>query len=86
MTFPLTFIVSYEVLGLLAPFVGSCSGHAMSKCCQYALDDSKVCVGLLFMSIKEAQSILQKTNNCTKKSGKGYQKWCKACELARVPL
>jgi hypothetical protein len=33
MTFPLTLVVSCEVLGLLAPFVGSCWGHAMSKCC-----------------------------------------------------
>ncbi len=33
MTFALTFVVSCEVLGLLAPFVGSCWGHAMSKCC-----------------------------------------------------
>jgi hypothetical protein len=33
MTFALTFVVSCEVLGLLAPFVGFCRGHAMSKCC-----------------------------------------------------
>jgi hypothetical protein len=29
----LTYVVSCEVLGLLVPFVGSCWGHAMSKCC-----------------------------------------------------
>jgi hypothetical protein len=33
MTFALTFVVYCEVLGLLAPFAGSCWGHAMSKCC-----------------------------------------------------
>ncbi len=33
MTSVLTLIVFYEVLGLLAPFVGSYWGHAMSKCC-----------------------------------------------------
>jgi hypothetical protein len=33
MTFALTFVVSCEVLGLLAPFVGSYWDHAMSKCC-----------------------------------------------------
>jgi hypothetical protein len=38
-------------LGLLAPFVGSCWGHAMSKCCQYATNDSKICVGLTSISI-----------------------------------
>jgi hypothetical protein len=43
----------------------------MSKCCQYAIDDFKVCVSLTSISIKEAQSILQKTFTWTKKSGKG---------------
>jgi hypothetical protein len=41
--------------------VGSCWGHAMSKCVQYATNDAKVSTGLTFVSIKEAQSILQKT-------------------------
>jgi hypothetical protein len=71
MTFVLTFVVSCEVLGLSTPFVGSCWGHAMSKWCQYAIDDSKVCVNLPFFSIKETQSILEKTITWTKKSGKG---------------
>jgi hypothetical protein len=51
-------IVSYKVLGLTTPFTRSCWGHAMSKCCQYAIDDTKVCVGLTIISIKEYQSIL----------------------------
>jgi len=29
---------------LANPFVRSCFGHVMSKACQYAFDDSKVCV------------------------------------------
>jgi hypothetical protein len=33
MTFALTFVLSCEVLGLSTPFVGSCWGHAMFKCC-----------------------------------------------------
>jgi hypothetical protein len=33
MTFPLTLVMSCEVLGLLALFVRSYWGHAMSKCC-----------------------------------------------------
>jgi len=52
MTSALTFVVSYEVLGLSTSFVGSYWGHAMFKCCQYVIDDSKVCVGLLSISIK----------------------------------
>jgi hypothetical protein len=42
MTSTLTSILSCKVLGLLAPFVESCCGHAMSKCCQYSTNDSKV--------------------------------------------
>jgi methylaspartate ammonia-lyase len=57
-TIVLTSIASCEVLGLTTPFVGACWGHTMSKCCQYATNDSKVCVGLTSISIKEAQSIL----------------------------
>jgi hypothetical protein len=33
MTSTLTYVVSCEVLGFWAPFVGSCWGDAMSKCC-----------------------------------------------------
>ncbi len=52
MTSTLTwYVVSCEVLGLLAPFVMACWGHVMSKCCQYAIDESKVCVGLPLISI-----------------------------------
>jgi hypothetical protein len=44
-------IVSCEVFALLAPFIRSCWGHAMSKCCQHA---TKVCVSLTLILIKEA--------------------------------
>jgi hypothetical protein len=37
--------------------------------------------------LKIAQSTLQKTNNkWTKKSGKGYQEWDKACKVDGLPL
>ncbi len=39
----------------------------MSKGCQYAMDDFKVCASLISVSIKEAQSILQKPITWTKK-------------------
>jgi len=39
MTNALTFDVSCETLGSQTPFVGSCWGHAMSKCDQYATND-----------------------------------------------
>ncbi len=67
MTSALTFVVSYEVLGLSAFFVRSCWGHVMFKCCQYAINDSKVCVSLPSISIKEALFFLQKTITWTNK-------------------
>jgi hypothetical protein len=80
----LTFIVSCKVLGLLAPFVGSCQGHTMSKWCHHAMKDSKY-VGLTSILIKKTQSILQNTITRTKKSGKGWQEWQKACSNVGVP-
>jgi len=56
----LTSIISCEALGLQTPFMGSCWRHIMSKCTQYATVDAKVSTRLTFVSIKEAQNILQK--------------------------
>jgi hypothetical protein len=73
MTNALTSFVFYKLLGLTTPFIRSCWGHAMSKCCQYAIDDTKVFIGLTSIPIKECQSILQKTITWTKKSGKSLK-------------
>jgi hypothetical protein len=62
-----------SLLQLTNPFWGSCFGHAMSKACQYAFDDSKVCVGFLEVSFKNVQTSLQKTITWTKIFGKGKQ-------------
>jgi hypothetical protein len=64
-------IVFCQILGMLTLFVGACWGHAMSKCCQYATNDTKVCASVILISIKLAQFVLQKTIISTKKSGKG---------------
>jgi len=71
MTKILISIISCEGLSLAQPFVGSCCGLVMYKCCYYAINDSKFFFGLTIVSIKETQSILQKIITCTKKSGKG---------------
>jgi hypothetical protein len=47
----------------------------MSTCAQYVTNDVKVSTKLTYVSIKEAQPILEKTITWTKKSGKGLQKW-----------
>lgn len=72
-------VVSCEPLGLTTPYVGVCFGHVMSKACQYATDDTKVCNGMEDISLKQVQAALQKTITWTKKSGKGRTEWMAAC-------
>jgi hypothetical protein len=69
----LTSVVIGSPLQLTSPFLGSCYGHAMSKACQYAFDDSKVCVGFLEISLKNVQTSLHKTITWTNVFGKGKQ-------------
>jgi hypothetical protein len=45
-------------LGLLEPFDGSCFGHALSKVHKYAIMDDKMCIGLSYASIKDAQGAI----------------------------
>ncbi len=73
----LTNIVSCVILLLPQPCVVSCYGHAMSKCCQYATNDLKVCEGMKEVSIIKVQSSRQKTITWTKKSEKSKQEWAK---------
>ena len=50
----LTSVVSCKPLALLQPYPGVYFGHIMSKACQNFTDDTKVCIGIKKMSIKEA--------------------------------
>ena len=79
MTEALKSVVGCDELGLAAPFEGSCFGHAMSKACQYATADDKVCDNLTPISVKATQSTIQACITWPKKSGKGRQEWAKAC-------
>jgi hypothetical protein len=65
-------------LGLLESFDGSCLGHALSKVCQYATTNDKMCIGLSYAFIKDVQGAIQKCITWLKKSGKGRQAWDKA--------
>jgi hypothetical protein len=59
LTTAFTSIISCVPLLLLQPYVANCCyGHAMSKCCQYVINDLKMCVGMKEVSIKETQSSL----------------------------
>lgn len=49
LTLALTSVVTYFPLPLPSLFVGLCFGHAMSKACEYAYDDSNVHVNMLVM-------------------------------------
>ncbi len=60
LTFVLTFVVSYFPLQLPCPFVGSNFGHAISKATRYAIDDVKACSRFTEVSLKGAQTSLQK--------------------------
>jgi hypothetical protein len=64
-------------LGLLELFDGSCLGHALSKVCQYAIIDDKMCIGLSYAFIKDVQGAIQKCITWLKKSRKGRQAWDK---------
>jgi len=74
LTTALTNIVSCVLLLLPQPYVASFYGHAMSKCCQYATNDLKMCGGMKEVLIKKVQSSLQKTITWNKKSGKSKKK------------
>ncbi len=57
-------------------FPHTCFGHFFLKPCQYVTIDEKACKALWFISIKFAQSNLQKW---PKTLGKGRHEWNKAC-------
>lgn len=71
-------IVSCSPLELTFVFEGTCFGHVMSKACQYATNDAKVCICLREVSVKEAHVVLQ-IITWTKKYGKCRTEWNKAC-------
>ncbi len=53
----------------------------MSKCCQYATNDLKVCGGMKEVLIKKVQSSLQKTITWTKKVGRTKKKRLRFVEM-----
>jgi len=71
--------VSCDVLDMKQPHVGTCFGHVMSKACQYAIDDEKVCREMTKLSLRFAQTTLQSCITWTKKSENGGAEWRKAC-------
>jgi hypothetical protein len=60
--FIFNFIVHCYAFQLACPFVKSCFGHAMSKATQYAIDDSKICVGFSKVNLKEVQWVQSQSN------------------------
>jgi hypothetical protein len=53
-------IIDYELLKFLQVYEGTCFGHVMFKICQYELNDDKAFVGQTLVSVKDAQTGLQK--------------------------
>jgi hypothetical protein len=56
----LTFVVSCTPLALSVPWQGFCFGHAFNKTCQYACNDTNVCVSFRQANLKGTQFTLQK--------------------------
>jgi hypothetical protein len=55
------------------PYVAIYYGHAMSKCCQYATNDLKICGGMQEVSINDGWFFLQKIFIWTKKVANVHQ-------------
>ncbi len=53
-------IINCELLKLLRVYKDICFGHVMFKTCQYAMNDDKVSMGLILVSVKDVQTGLQK--------------------------
>jgi len=60
-------IIDYEFLNFQQVYEGTCFGHVLFKACQYATNDDKVSMGLSQVSVKDAQTCLQKIIIWTKK-------------------
>jgi len=67
-----------QPLKLQQIYEGSCFGHVMSKACRYATNGDKV-LGLKPVSVKNAQTNLQKSITWTKISRKGRLEWENTC-------
>ncbi len=63
----LSIVVSCDVFQLEKPFCGTCFRHVLWKVCHYATNEKKVHQGMKEVSLKDAQSTLQKTITWTKK-------------------
>jgi hypothetical protein len=71
MTMTQKFVVSCEILGLDESFQGTWFGHAFFKTCQYGTTKDFFCKNFKHVSIKVAQSNLQKCVTRSNFFGKG---------------
>jgi hypothetical protein len=63
-------IIDYELFNFLWVYEGTCFGHVTFKSCQYLLNDDKVSMGLILVSMKDVQTSLQKIIIWKKNQGK----------------
>jgi hypothetical protein len=83
MTTTQKFVVSFEILGLDESFQGTWFGHAFFKTCQYGTTKKKNCKNFKHVSIKVAQSNLQKCVMWTNFFWE-RQEWNKACMDSKI--
>lgn len=72
-------MVSCAPLQLSEPYAGTCFGHVMSKACENATNDEKVCSRMREVSIETATATLKKTISWITGSDNRRQEWLKAC-------
>jgi len=77
----MTTLIYYEMwsFGLNERFQSDLFGHVFSKACQYVITNETFYRNLKFISIKSAQSDLQKCITWHKNFGNNKQGWNKAC-------
>jgi hypothetical protein len=79
LTNALSSMVLCSPLQLSEPYAGTCFGHVMSKACDNATNDQKVCSRMSEVSIDTAIATLKKTISWTTRSDNRRHEWLKAC-------
>lgn len=85
LTSALSSMVVCAPLQLPEPYSGTCFGHVMSKACDSATNDQKVCARMRDVSIDATAATLKKAISLTTRSENRRHEWWKACVDVGLP-
>lgn len=85
LTQALSSMVLCAPLQLPEPYAGTCFGNVMSKACESATSDQKVCSRMREVSIEAAVATLKKIISWTTRSETRRHEWLKACVDVGLP-